>query len=90
MKVICIKQHSHGILAVGKIYEVYNVTTCRCGQIDFDVGISKSQLGSLGSICACGQIDDKGIIWINSNKFAPLEEKGQMFIEEFIEVEQEY
>lgn len=80
MRVICIKQHSQGILTIGKIYEVHSTNTCRCGEIDFDIGFRHL----FGIICNCGFETNGDIWWINSNKFAPLEEKGQMFIEEFI------
>ena len=87
MKVICIKQHSQGILVVGRVYEVYNIRTCYCGLGWFDVGLTTK----IGVECTrCNKILYTTTWWIDSHKFALLEEKGQMFIEEFIEVEQEY
>ena len=83
MKVICIKQHSRGVLTVGKIYEVSGTITC-C-QVAFDVGI---RINHRGSYCEfCGYKTDGKIAWISSTLFAPLEEKGEMFIEEFLVAE---
>ncbi len=84
MRAICIKQHSQGILTIGKIYEVYSTNSCRCGVFSFDIGIKSDK----GVICNCNLSIDSHIWWIRSRLFAPLEEKGEMFIEEFIELEE--
>ena len=84
MRVICIKQHSHGILTVGKIYEVCDMTTCNCGKVLFNIDL----VSIPGVVCKCGFKLGGNVWWVNSKLFAPLEEKGQMFIEEFIELEE--
>ncbi len=84
MKVICIKQHNDGILTVGKIYEVCGIDICRCGLVSYDVGIKIPPSDDMGIICECSFEIDTTIWWLNSNKFAPPEEKGEMFIEEFL------
>lgn len=84
MKVVCIKQHSQGILTVGKVYEIFNTRTCACGRVCFDVDIQNPNVlrWSCGK-CGCS-IDNCPVWWISSDRFAPLEEKGEMFIEEFL------
>ena len=82
MEVICIKQHSQGILTIGNPYEVYQTNSCRCGIVVFDVGIT---LYRKNTQCRCGSFFLSSTIWwVNSRLFAPIEEKGEMFIEEFL------
>lgn len=81
MKVICIKQHSESILIIGKIYEVNNIDTCECGFISFDIGLRHSP-GTMN--CCCNKKTYTIIYWIGSKLFTSIEEKGEMFIEEFL------
>ena len=84
MKVVCIKPHSDGILKAGKIYEVYDIDICRCGLVGYDVGIKIPPSDDMGTICECSFEVDTIVWWMDSSLFAPLEEKGEMFIEEFL------
>ena len=83
MKIICIKQHSENIVILGEIYEVYDIDICKCGIVAFNVGLKDERKTE----CDCGILTTTQIAWIASHIFAKLEEKGQMFIEEFIELE---
>jgi len=88
MNVVCIKAHSQGILTVGKTYEVSGMETCGCGEVSYDIGIISPPGHRLN--CDCGYRFFSEIWWVWAGLFAPLEEKGEMFIEEFLVNEMEY
>ena len=71
-QVVCVKQHSQGILEVNKIYTVLNIYKCNCGRIAFDVDILNHY--NTSTTCDCMKtIEPKTIWWINSKLFRPLE-----------------
>lgn len=45
-EVVCVKQHSMGVLTIGKIYRVLGTSECKCGQ-SIDIGITDE----FGSAC---------------------------------------
>jgi hypothetical protein len=71
-KVVCIKNHSQGVVIEGKIYTVFGLKPCTsCKLLRLDVGISTPRDG----ICSCGtRHAQNGIHWIASNLFRPLDD----------------
>jgi len=72
-KVVCIKNHSQGVVIEGKIYTIFGLKPCTsCKLLRLDVGISTSRDG----ICSCGtKHDQNGIHWIASQLFRPLDDE---------------
>jgi hypothetical protein len=72
-KVVCIKNHSQGVVVEGKIYTVFGLKPCTsCELLRLDVGISTPRDG----ICSCGtKHDQNGIHWIASQLFRPLDDE---------------
>jgi hypothetical protein len=72
-KVVCIKNHSQGVVTEGKIYTIFGLKPCTsCKLLRLDVGISTPRDG----ICSCGtQHKQNGVHWIASNLFRPLDDE---------------
>ena len=72
-KVVCIKNHSQGVVIEGKIYTIFGLKPCTsCKLLRLDVGVSTPRDG----ICSCGtKHDQNGIHWIASQLFRPLDDE---------------
>ncbi len=92
-KVVCINNKpiskfgtNHPKLIKGKIYTIENIKYCSfCGICFVDIGIrSNNKL-----YCACGCIIDKpnGVWFVFASRFAPLEEKSESHVEDFLNIE---
>ncbi len=72
-KVICIKDHSQGVVKKGEIYTIKGITKCvSCREVSLDIGI----IYSLPTYCAdCEIIISIGSRNIYSGLFKPLKEQ---------------
>jgi hypothetical protein len=76
-KVVCIRTHSQWVVKKGQIYTIYDVYKCRCGVINFDVGIKAA--GGLYHCTICNHTSpNNGVHWIDSRNFAPLQYNSAM------------
>jgi hypothetical protein len=72
-KVICVKTHSQGVVAEGKIYMIRDLRTCpTCNVLQIDVGVKSNNV--LG-FCICkNKNPTHGIHWLSNKLFRPLDE----------------
>lgn len=83
-RVVCVKPHSAGVLEVGRIYTVKDIryTVC-CGSMCFDVGLTAPK-NAVRCVDHNIRFSEGPVWWVKARLFAPLEEKGETNIEEFI------
>ena len=74
-------------VVLGREYAVGGLKTCpQCGLVVIDVGVRQKGV----SLCACGYLANDGDTWwISASRFAPLEERGDVMVEDVINVLQE-
>jgi len=76
-KVICIKDHSQGVVKKGQIFELHAIKkgVCGCGLIVFDIGKQNYCDHYVCGSCNKDQLPNKdGIYWLGSILFAPYDD----------------
>lgn len=83
-KVVCVDDSSHThLINKGSVYTVEAVTTCSCGLVKVDVGVSRG-FGILCSTCL-GPIRPEGRRWFRAERFRMLEELSETTLEEVLQ-----
>lgn len=95
-RVVCVRSHSMGVVAVGKTYVVNGVRKCAiCPRHALDVGIASPNPWAM-SLCVCGSTKESmGIYWVGERLFRPIDSLTEQMdrIEEEgapVELEPEY
>jgi hypothetical protein len=76
-KVICIKNHSQGVVKKGDVRELLGIrkALCKCGGLDLDIGIATHNVANNNCIvCNMQSLDIGGIYWFDSRIFAPYDD----------------
>lgn len=90
-KVICIKNHSQGLVQKDRVYFIRGIKNnpC-CGAMALDVGITTNYKYEMCWQCQEILFNNSNIYWFGSHLFRPLEEeKGEATIEDFISISDE-
>lgn len=86
MRVVCVKDHSKGIVRQGQIFTIWGIDSCRCGMILLDIGI---RMANSRRVCSCGHEASVGnIIDLDARLFAPLQQTPEisaLTVDELIE-----
>jgi len=90
-KVICIKNHSQGIVKKGEVYELISIrkSKCKCKYIDLDIGfaIPEHKNNTIQGCRTCGEmyIKTDGTHWFCSSLFAPYDDSlSETTVEELL------
>lgn len=81
-RVVCVKDHSQGVVRKGNEYIIHNVSIsqCSCKYVLLDVGITSKNLFSSHTECGKRWLGD-GTYWLNESLFAPLDDLSDYTIE---------
>lgn len=73
-KVVCIKDHSQGVIKEGQTFIIKNIKTYKCGCVGYDLGIKTYK-----RLCLCGihnsvSEETSGVHWISGRILAPIDD----------------
>ena len=71
--IVYIQTHSQGIVKKGQEFVIKGIKSCKCNDINLDIGILAPSNALYATSCECGnRIIDK-IHWFSQQLFAPLD-----------------
>lgn len=77
-KVICIKDHSMGVVKRGDIFELHSIrkSPCGCGAIELDVNIPTPSYAKsvICTRCSTKTLGTPTTWWVRSDRFAPYDD----------------
>lgn len=91
-KVICVKDHSEGVVKKGEIFTLLNIqpSNCKCNNWELDIGIrveKRQYFYKVGCSDCCTIFDDDrtNIAWLSSSIFLPLDDFKEVSFQKLLE-----